>query len=154
MAMTSLVRQGPRRYRLLLARGGLIAGCALLAAACGSAAAPGSGPGAGSSSSARAAQASLEVTLAGPDTATKHWFLRCDPAGGSVPDAATVCNSLRADPSIMTQRRLPGIMCPMIMADGPNFTITGVYYGHAVHQVILRGGCDLARWTKLHDLFS
>lgn len=173
MAMTPItesVRSQPR-CRVVLSRGAAAAACALLAAACGSTAAPtassagsgtaGSGAASGSASAstapastASAAKISLEVSFAASTTApARSYTLRCEPAGGTTPDAAAACGTLLTGTSIFAAR--PGhVMCPMILSSAGRATVTGTYLGKKVHLNIVDGGCDIGRWNKLKQIFN
>jgi hypothetical protein len=166
MAMTGQARdRGTRSHSGRLASRCVAAGaCALLVAACGSAAAPGSGaagsgsssPAAGSSKTATTATAkiSLDVNFSGsPTTAAAHYTLRCEPAGGTVTDPAAACAKLMKGTSLFGP--LPAhVECPMIMANAGRATVTGSYLGSPVHETLVDGGCDLSRWAKLKQVFS
>jgi hypothetical protein len=147
------------RRRAAAASGLLIAACGLLAAACGSAAAPATNMGGmhggtgGSASTTSAAKVALDVTLSGANSPAQHWTLRCDPAGGTHPDPAAACNILLTHRNLF-QRPALKIMCPMIMANARTYTVTGVFFGHRVHEIIVDGGCDLARWSTLNHIFN
>jgi hypothetical protein len=126
-----------------------VAGAAAVAA-CGSVAAPGSGGG----SAPAPPKVSLHITVQnGPGTTPKHWTLRCDPTGGSHPHAAAACSALMA---IKAPFALPSKhrMCPMIMASAKRVTFTGTWFGTKVNRTIVDGGCDLAKWTKLHQVMN
>ena len=168
MAMRPQLRPAAGRYRMVLAAGMLGAACGLLAAGCGSTAAPGSvanGASASSSpaggthsasspSSRSAAKASLEVSLTrGAGGATEHWTLRCDPPGGTTPDPAATCSRLLADKAIFQPHR-GHYMCPMIMAGARVYIVTGTWYGQKVHETVVDGACDLARWSQLNKIFN
>lgn len=176
MAMTALCRQARARWRAIATRGVLIVACGLLAAACGSVAAPsGTTPGTGSSGSTSSAgtttsptsspspvgtaaanssaKVSLSVTLSGANTTGQKWTLQCDPPGGTAPNPTLACAKLANGQSIMTTKPVR-LMCPMILADARIYTITGVYYGKAVHLTIVDGNCDLSRWSMLNQLFN
>ncbi len=154
MGMTSDLKQGTTR---LLAGGALIAACGLAAAACGSAAAPASGAhGSGTTSGATtsAAKVSLTITQTGGSGATaKHWTLRCEPTGGSFPDPAAACAKLTKLPTIFAPSPRH-VMCPMIMADARTYLVYGTFLGQKVHQSIVDGGCTLARWNQLNQIFN
>jgi Subtilisin inhibitor-like len=123
-----------------------MAGLAL--AGCGSVAAP-SGPSGGGSSPAAAPRASLAVTvLNGPGKKTSHWTLRCDPAGGTHPDAAQACAALLALKNPFAPVAA-GQDCPMILASSRRVTFVGTWFGAKVNRTIIDGGCDLANWSKL-----
>jgi Subtilisin inhibitor-like len=169
--------QLPRqRYRMIVTRGVAVAACALLAAACGSAAAPGSasgpgtsgtsasgsstasagtsGSGSGSAGTTSAAKVSLDVTFAAsPTTAGRHFTLRCDPAGGTAPDAATACSKLLSGKNLFGPKPAH-VMCPMIMSTAGRATVTGTYLGKKVHETIVDGGCDLGRYQQLKQIFE
>jgi Subtilisin inhibitor-like len=143
---------------MLVTRGAMTAACAVLAAACGSTTAPGAGSGSSATSSrpastASAAKASLDITLSGGSAATQHWTLRCDPPGGTHPDPAAICSQLLKVKNIF-KPQLVKVMCPMILADAKSFVISGTWYGHKVNETIVDGGCDLGRWSVLHQAFN
>ena len=166
MAMTrqSHDRRTPSHSGRLLSRCAAAGACAMLVAACGSAAAPDSGaagsrsssPTAGSSGPATTATAkiSLDVDFSGsPTTPAAHYTLRCDPAGGTVTDPATACARLMRGTSLFGP--LPAhVECPMIMANAGRATVTGSYLGRPVHESVVDGGCDLSRWAKLKQVFG
>ncbi len=143
------------RYRMLLTRGALIAACGIAAAGCGSVAAPGSAAhGTTSASTASAAKVSLSITLSGGGTTTpEHWTLRCDPTGGTAPDAAAACSKLLQMKTIFSPQPVK-VMCPMIMANARSYIISGTFLGEPVHESIVDGGCSLARWGDLNKVFS
>jgi hypothetical protein len=157
MVMNSLTSCRPG---LIAVRCATVLAAGLLAAACGSTAAPGTGaPDAGSGGStaatpAASARISLDVDFAGsPTTRPEHYILRCEPAGGSVADPAAACAKLLKDADIFGP--LPAhVLCPMIMADAGRATVTGTYFGRHVHESLVDGGCDLARWAKLRQVFG
>jgi len=127
----------------------------LLAAGCGSTAAPSSGPGGSATAGAdAAAKVSLDVVFTGsPTTAAAHYTLRCEPAGGSVADPATVCAELLKDPSLFGPMPVR-MACPMILATAGHVLVTGTFLGRHVHENLADGGCDLARWEKLKQVFG
>jgi hypothetical protein len=167
MAMTPIPdedRSHPR-YRSVLSRSAAIAACALIAAACGSTAAPSTGSastgssgstsaGSGSASTAASAKISLDVTFeASPTKPARHYTLRCEPAGGTAPDAAAACAKLLSGASLFAARPRH-VMCPMIMASAGRALVEGTYLGKKVRVTIVDGGCDLARWAKLKAVFN
>jgi Subtilisin inhibitor-like len=138
----------------------LAAGCAVLAAACGSTAAPTAGQASSSPASSStgsttaAAKVSLEVSFSGSaGVAPSHYTLRCEPTSGTMPDAAAACAKLLKITDLFSPPAAH-VMCPMIMASAGRATVTGTYFGKQVHETILDGGCDLARWAKLKQVFS
>src|SRR4029077_1117034 len=122
----------PQSLRALAAGGALAAGFGLMAAACSSTAAPASGG--GQVAMNPASKAKLQVVENMPGGQARHWSLRCDPAGGTMPNAAAACRLLATDGTIL-HPRATHIMCPKIMADARTFTITGTWYGTKLHEV-------------------
>jgi hypothetical protein len=130
--------------------------CVITAAACGSAISTSSAPksSASASASAPAARVSLTVVVkAGPGASPQRWTLRCDPTGGTHPDAQAACHQLLAakNPFAPIPR---GIMCPMIAAGPQRATISGIFFGQHVASNFSRTGCEAARWSELGDVFG
>ena len=138
------------RYLLIAAM------CAVTATACGSVAA-GSGSAAGSASgtaTASAPKVSLDITVTSkPGAKPKHLTLRCDPAGGTHPDPAAACRVLLAAKSPFAPVG-KHIMCPMILVGTKTATVKGTWFGTKVNSVLVDGGCTLARWTKIGQVFN
>ncbi len=44
-------------------------------------------------------------------------------------------------------------MCPQLMADGPGYLVSGTFLGQHINRAIMDGGCDLAKWSVLHQIF-
>jgi Subtilisin inhibitor-like len=111
---------------------------------------PGGASGAGTTS---AAKISLTVSFSGSaSTEPRHYTLRCEPAGGSVRDAAAACTMLMKHAASLFRPRPAHIECPMIMASAGRATVTGTYLGRHVHELIANGGCDLSRWAELGQI--
>jgi Subtilisin inhibitor-like len=127
----------------------IAAACAGLVAACGSTAAPGGS----AASPAPAPKVSLDIKVTGTGTTTKHWTLRCDPPGGTHPDPASACQVLlkASHPFAPVPK---GIMCPMIIAGAKRAIVKGTYFGQHVDTTFTQGGCQLARWTKIGQIFN
>ncbi len=130
--------------------------CVITAAACGSAISTSSAPksSASASASAPAARVSLTVVVkASPGASPQRWTLRCDPTGGTHPDAQAACHQLLAakNPFAPIPR---GIMCPMIAAGPQRATISGIFFGQHVASNFSRTGCEAARWSELGDVFG
>jgi hypothetical protein len=124
--------------------------CVITAAACGSATSTGSA----SRPSAPPAKVSLTVVVTPTPGATpQRWTLRCDPTGGTHPDAKAACRSLLAakNPFAPIPR---GIMCPMIAAGPQRATISGTFFGQHVESDFSRAGCAAARWAELGVVFG
>jgi hypothetical protein len=137
------VRNGAR-YLLIAAV------CAAAATACGSKPAPSSG----ASAPAPAPKVSLEITVSTtPSAPTKHWTLRCDPAGGTHPDPAAACAVLLKAKNPFAA--LPkGVMCPMIRVGTKTAIVKGTYFGKYVDTRFTPGGCDLAHWNEIAQIFN
>jgi hypothetical protein len=150
---------GRVRQRRVLVGCAAIGACALLTAACGSAAAPSAGSGgthsSASSRTTSAAKISLSVSFSGSaGIAPEHYTLRCEPAGGTVSDPAAACATLM-EPGTSLFGPMPVQMaCPMVMASARRVTVAGTYLGRPVHQVVVDGGCDLSRWAEFGKIFS
>ena len=114
-----------------------------------------SSTGTGSAGTTSAAKISLDVSFAGSaSTPARHYTLRCEPAGGTVRDAAVACATLLKGASLFGPPARQHVMCPMMLASAGRATVTGSYLGKPVHESIADGGCDLARWTKLKQVFN
>jgi hypothetical protein len=127
--------------------------CVVTAAACGSATSTGSA--AKPVKPAKpAAKVSLTVVVTpSPGASPERWTLRCDPAGGTEPDAKAACRALLAakNPFAPIPR---GIMCPMIVAGPQKATISGTFFGQHVASNFSKTGCEAARWAKLGVVFG
>jgi hypothetical protein len=126
--------------------------CVITAAACGSVTSTSSAP--QPSASAAAAKVSLTVVVkASPGATPKRWTLRCDPTGGTHPDAQAACRQLLAakNPFAPIPR---GIMCPMIVAGPQRATISGIFFGQHVASNFSRSGCQATKWSELGDVFG
>jgi hypothetical protein len=172
MEMTSELQQSPEPHRStargrgILTRGVVIAGCGILAAACGSTGAPASTGQSGAASSSSpsspasaagttsAAKVSLNIVVtAGKDVTAKRWTLQCEPTGGNYPDAPAACTRLTQLRTIFYPAPVH-IMCPMIMADASSYIVYGTFLGKKVHETIPDGGCSLSRWNELKGIFN
>ena len=128
--------------------------CAIVIAACGSAAAPGGSAASGSPSASAPPKISLDIKVShGPGTSVKHWTLRCQPAGGTDPDPARACRVLMhaTNPFAPLQK---GVMCPMILAGTMVATVSGTWYGKPVNVTMSQGGCWLSRWAEFGQIFN
>jgi hypothetical protein len=137
------VRNGAR-YLLIAAI------CAAAATACGSKPEPSSG----AASAPAPPKVSLDITVSTtPSAPSKHWTLKCDPAGGTHPDPAAACAVLLKAKDLF--KPLPkGIMCPMIRVGTKTAVIEGTYFGKHVDTRLSPGGCDLPRWNEVGQIFS
>ncbi len=146
MAMT------PKRLSATAASAALAAGVGLLAAACGSTAAPPADG--GQVATNPASKAKLQVVESVPGGQARHWSLRCDPAGGTMPDAAAACRLLATEATILHPMRTTHIMCRRSIANARTFTVTGAWYGTKLHEVVTDGGCNLRRWSMMAQIFN
>lgn len=138
------------------ARNFLIAAvCAAMATACGTlhASSPASPAAAGQSAAVRPAAVSLVIKVTGPGGPPRRWTLRCDPVGGTHPDAATACwVLLHAKNPFAPMPRGP--MCPANAIGARAASVTGTWFGHPVDATFIQSGCGLLRWTKISQIFS
>jgi hypothetical protein len=141
----------PKSLRATAAGGALAAGVGLLAAACGSTAAPPTDGGLVATNPA--SQAKLQVAESVPGSQDRHWSLRCDPAGGTMPDAAAACRLLATDAAILHPARATHVMCRTRVASPRTFTITGTWHGTRLNEVVTDRGCDLRRWAMMAQIF-
>jgi hypothetical protein len=121
--------------------------CVVTAAACGSATST-------SSPAKPAAKVSLTVVVTPrPGATPKRWTLRCDPTGGTHPDAQAACRDLLRAKNPFAP--IPhGFMCPMIVAGPQKATISGIFFGQHVASNFSKIGCAGARWAKLGEVFG
>jgi Subtilisin inhibitor-like len=127
--------------------------CAAAATACGSTPAP-SGAAGSASTPAAAPKVSLDITVSTkPGAPAEHWTLRCDPAGGTHPDPAQAC-------AVLLKAKNPfaavpkGVMCPMIRVGSKSAVVEGTYFGKHVDTTFTEGGCELAQWQKIGQIFN
>ncbi len=133
------VRSGAR-YLLIAAI------CAAAATACGTKPAPSAAP--------PPPKVSLDITVSTtPGAPAKHWTLKCDPAGGTHPNPAAACAVLlkAKDPFAPLPK---GIMCPMIRVGTKTAIVKGTYFGKQVDTTFTPGGCDLAHWEQIGQIFN
>lgn len=130
--------------------------CAAAATACGTghASSPESPAAAGQPAAGpRPAAGSLVINVTGPGAPPRHWTLRCDPVGGTHPDAAKACRVLlhAKNPFAPSPR---GPMCPVNAIGARTANIKGTWFGHPVDAIFIQGGCGLPRWTKIRQIFN
>ena len=154
MKLDTLRARTGARYLLIAAMCAITAtACGSVAAGSGSAAGPGSG-GAPAGAGAKAPKVSLDITVVRKPGATpQHWTLRCDPPGGTHPDPAGACRVLLAAKSPFAPI-IKHVQCPMIIASQATATIKGWWFGKKVDSVLVDGGCTMARWTKIGQVFN
>jgi Subtilisin inhibitor-like len=144
------------RYLLIAAMSAVTAtACGSVAAAQGSGAGSGSAAGSSSGAAASAPKVSLDmtVTTGRPGAKPQHWTLRCDPPGGTHPDPAAACRVLLAAGAPFAPLH-KHVECPMIMASSAKATIKGTWFGKKVNMVLVDGGCAMARWAKIGQIFN
>jgi hypothetical protein len=155
MAMMHLRHRSPHPSGLALFGCALAASCALLVTACGTSPAPHTGTSSTrSGSTTSASKVSLQITFAAsPTTPGGHYTLRCEPAGGTVPDASTACAKLLKATNLFAPSPAH-VMCPMILANAGHAVVTGTYLGRPVHETVVDGGCTLGKWATLRQIFN
>jgi hypothetical protein len=92
------------------------------------------------------------VQPAGPLIAGSYGFdIRCDPAGGTVPDPVRVCATIRADPALLYSHPGPDHSCPPIT--GVGVVLSGRWDGKPLHSSfsVCIGGqeAEADAWAKL-----
>jgi hypothetical protein len=129
----------------MLAAWAAAAAATMTLAACGTVSAP-----AGAPARPGPARVDLSFRFSGrPGHPAVHGSLRCEPTGGTVPDAATACRVLlgmKHSPVAPVAKRT---ICPMIMAGDGQIVLTGRWFGKPVHRVVADGGCDLTLFGVL-----
>jgi hypothetical protein len=143
----------PSGWKVVAAAAAGAAACVLAAAGCGTAGTSGTS-GSGSTGAAQArSKIVLNVTLVhAPGQGRTRWTLRCDPPGGTDPDAAAACATLlrKKDPFAPQPGR--HVNCPMIMVSDRQYVVTGTWYGSKVHAAIVDGGCDLSLFATMREI--
>ena len=82
-------------------------------------------------------------------SAAKTYTLRCDPDGGTVPRAATVCNKLDSLTRAFAPTRKT-VVCTDQYGGPQQALITGRHEGDRVWTLIgMRNGCEIARAKRL-----
>ena len=118
-------------------------------------AAVGCGTGASAPAAGSAGATELKITYwpQGRTTApVKKWTLRCAPAGGTHPQAASACRKLAA----MSNPFAPipkDAICTDVYGGPQAALITGTFRGRALWtQLANRNGCEIARFKRLSFL--
>ena len=90
----------------------------------------------------------------GPDqSGTRVWFLRCAPAGGTLPRPAAACRQLAAQarPFVPVPK---DTACTAIFGGPQVARVTGTFRGGRVWATFRRtDGCEIARWNRVRLLF-
>src|SRR5580700_11272067 len=75
------------------------------------------------------------------------------PSGGAHPNPAAACAVLLKAKNPFAP--LPkGIMCPMIRVGTKTAIVKGTYFGKQVDTKFTPGGCDLAKWNQVGQIFN
>jgi hypothetical protein len=100
----------------------------------------------GSSTTASATDLAITVWPQGKGR-SRQWTLRCDPVGGSLPNAATACAQLTAE----ALRPLPrDTICTQIYGGPQTIRVTGELDGRAVKRRFARtNGCEIAEYARV-----
>ena len=124
----------------------LIACFALLMSAC-------AGKSGGASDDGSAVSTDLTITVwpQGENGPSREWTLSCDPAGGTLPDAAEACSKLTEE---MFEPLPPDTICTAIYGGPQTARVQGTFEGRAVDAHFGRSnGCELHRWDVASFLF-
>jgi len=109
----------------------------------------------GAMHAAPAVIAALTIVVSpGNGNPSKHWTLRCGPAGGTLPHAPRACTRLAAldDPFAPVPKNEA---CTQIFGGPQTARITGRIRGRSVWATFnLRNGCQIARWRRLSFLLQ
>jgi hypothetical protein len=108
----------------------------------------------GSMHAAAAALTALSITVsASGGEPSSHWTLRCGPAGGTLPHAASACTRLLA----LERPFAPvpkGMACTDLYGGPQTARVTGRFRGSLVWAGFSRrNGCETARWNRVRFLF-
>jgi hypothetical protein len=96
---------------------------------------------------------SLVIKVTGaPGVPPRRWTLRCDPVGGTHPDAAKACRVLlhAKNPFAPLPR---GATCP-VNGIARTATIKGTWFGHPVDAIFIQNGCGSPRWANIRQIFN
>jgi hypothetical protein len=129
--------------------------CVAAATACGSLRVSGQ-PNAGAAGPTPAGAGTAAVRLvievtSHPGAKPQRWTLRCDPVGGTHPDARAACRALEHMKTPFPPAR-PNMMCPAA-ADSRAAIIRGTWFGHPVNATYTHNACDLLRWHRIWQVF-
>jgi len=122
------------------------------AAACGSNEAT-VGPEQHRSTQASATDLTVSVT-AKPGAKPREWTLKCDPPGGSHPDAKKACAALAKakSPFKATPKNR---MCTQIFGGPQQAKIDGTWHGAKVDATYSRkNGCEIDRWNAIRTVLN
>lgn len=110
----------------------------------------GKGPDAGSTDST-----SLKISVVADEGApAKVMTLRCDPTGGSHPQAAQACAVLAKAGAKVFKPVPKSQACSMLYGGPQTATVTGSYRGRKVDATFKRtNGCEVDRWEQLGTTF-
>lgn len=101
-----------------------------------------------------AAKVDLAITVRGmPGRPSRHWTLQCVPPGGTHPDAVRACRALLRSWHPLELQRRHRMECPMIAQTSGQAEISGTWFGHKVHRLVVNGGCDIGLWAELGPVF-
>ncbi len=126
----------------MIAITGVLAGCGTVAAGAGSAGSS------GKTAKSAPAKVSLTVSIINEASKPKHFVLHCQPTGGNMPEAQSLCKTLLAMKKPFTPP-FKHVMCPMIMISDHQIVVSGTWFGQKVNRVITDGGCDLGIFNTL-----
>jgi Subtilisin inhibitor-like len=109
----------------------------------------------GGSSSGDSGSAATDLTITvwpqGEGGPSSEWTLRCDPAGGTLPDAAEACGKLTA---AVLEPLPPDTICTQIYGGPHAARVQGTFEGREVDVHFRRSnGCEIHRWDVASFLF-
>ena len=89
----------------------------------------------------------------GDGASARQWTLRCGPAGGTLPHAASACTKLARlrNPFAPTP---PGMMCADVVYGPETADVRGTLFGRPVFAHLTRhDSCEEARFMRVRFLF-
>jgi subtilisin inhibitor-like len=126
----------------------LIASCLALISGCGLS---GDSSDEGSGETSAGTELTITVWPQGMGGPMREWTLTCDPAGGTLPDAASACARLTAE---LLEPLPPDTICTQIYGGPQVARVQGTFEGSAVDSQFKRvNGCEIERWNSASFLF-
>ena len=105
----------------------------------------------GGGSDSAATDLTITVWPQGEGGPSEEWTLRCDPVGGTLPNAGEACGKLAAE---MLEPLPPDTICTQIYGGPQTARVQGRFAGNEVDARFGRSnGCEIHRWDVASFLF-
>jgi len=105
----------------------------------------------GGGSDSAATDLTITVWPQGEGGPSEEWTLRCDPVGGTLPNADEACGKLGAE---MLEPLPPDTICTQIYGGPQTARVKGTFDGNEVDARFGRSnGCEIHRWDVASFLF-